>query len=237
MRKNILLVDDDKHIQELVTFFLEQAGFVVRTSADGFTAIEELQTRHFDLIILDIFMPHMNGFQTLNAIRANSKVKGIPILMLTGDGSKRNIERVASEGVTEFVVKPPTRDDLVGRIERMLGGKPQYQEIKMQNGDPNSRGFFQFQFTLKSISINGVILESPLALPKDYRLENCQLAIFFQLGIQSQNFKVVDCSQNDDGSFSHFISFIDMRSEDQDTLREWLVTRTLQLRNSGQKAS
>ena len=237
MRKNILLVDDDKHIQELVSFFLEQAGFVVRVCVNGFAAIDELQKNHYDLVILDILMPHLNGFKVLNSIRKDPKMKDLPVLMLSSAGDERAVQKALSNGVSDFVVKPPKREDLLGRIERVLGGKPQYQELAIVETDPVSYGSFQIGIKVKSISLNGIILESLVALPKNYDIENLQTALFSKIGIDTKKFKLVDCTQNENGQYSYFITFLDLKSEEQEKLRIWLMSETFQRRNTGQKAS
>ena len=139
--------------------------------------------------------------------------------------------------MSDFVVKPPKREDLLTRIERVLGGKPQYQEVSIPENDPFSHGSFQFGVTVKSISLNGLILESPIALPKDYDIENFQTTLFSKIGVVTKKFKLIECTKNENGLYNYFITFIDLKSDEQEKLRQWLMAETFQRRNSGQKAS
>ena len=120
MSKSVLLVDDDVHIQKLVSFFLEKSGYKVRVCGDGFTAIEELATHHYDLVILDIMMPHMGGFRTLQTIRIDPTTKNLPVIMLTGSHERSDVLKAVKNGVTDYVIKPPIRELLVERIDRIL---------------------------------------------------------------------------------------------------------------------
>ena len=118
VRKKILVVDDDSQILDIVKVFLEQGGFEVILCRDGITAIDELHAAHFDLIILDINMPVISGFKTLNRVRANPVTKHIPVIMLTINSSATDVYKARKHNVTDFIIKPPVREDLLNRIEK-----------------------------------------------------------------------------------------------------------------------
>ena len=120
MSKKILVVDDDPQILDIVKVFLEQGGFIVKLCADGLTAIDELHADHFDLMILDINMPIISGFKSLNRVRANPVTKNIPVIMLTINRSANDVIKASKYNVTDFVIKPPVREELLKRIEKAL---------------------------------------------------------------------------------------------------------------------
>jgi DNA-binding response OmpR family regulator len=220
--KNILLVDDDKDIQELVGFFLKQAGFIVRVAQDGFSALTELNENHYDLVLLDISMPYLNGFTVLKSLRATPKFKNLPVIMLTGSQEKADQEKAQDE-VSDYIVKPPKRDDLLNSIERILGGRPQYEELRFRYDDPMAEGAFLVPLRLLSISRNGIIVQSPVAVEKDFEIHLSQIGLFRNLELQQKQCKVMDCIANENGTYEYFISFIGLSLADQERIHTWLM--------------
>ena len=163
MRRNILVADDDKHIQELIKLFLEQSGYTVRICSDGFSVKDELLRNYFDLVILDIFMPFGNGLKILSDIRMDGKLKDLPVLILTMSSDTKHISKAKSLGVSDYIIKPPQRDDLINRVSRILGTRPQFEEVQWVNGS-EIRVNAIIPLKLKSISNVGVVLESDFPL-------------------------------------------------------------------------
>lgn len=226
MRRNILIADDDKHIQELVKLFLEQSGFIVRICRDGYSVREELLNHYYDLVILDIYMPFGNGLKMLEEIRNDEKLKNLPVLMLTMSMEKDHISRAKSLGVSDYLVKPPQRDDLVNRVTRILGTVPQFEEVRVLDGDANSQLTAAVQFKLKSISNVGMVLEGRFPLPAGEPLQFIKFDILEKLNIDKSNLKLVQCSQIKDMCFEYFISFMGLDKVKQEALREWIVTES-----------
>lgn len=232
MKRHILVVDDDVAIQDLVKFHLEQAGFVVKVCKDGYGALDELNNNHYDLILLDISMPHMNGFTTLSNLRARTDCKFTPVLILTGSTEKTDILKAKKFDVADYIVKPPQRDDLIQRVERVLGGVPQYEEIKFAATDESSHGQMLLNFRIKSISNNGVIFEGDVPLTKGYTLAVHSQKILETLRLHKKAFKINDCTANDDGKYDYFVSFNGMTKDDQERLREWVMSQVFKQRAS-----
>lgn len=237
MRRNILVVDDDLQTVELVTFFLEQSGFVVRSCGDGFSAIAELENHDFDLLVLDINMPHVNGIKALKMIRASEKLKNLPVIMLTASGDKSDIQKASALGVSDYIVKPAKREDLIKRVERILGGKPQCQEIKFPADDPTAQAQCVISVRLKSLSKTGMVLESAVAVSKKYEFVSFDLPLFKDLNINLSQCLVLDCTPTEDGKFDYFVSLLSLPKEDRDKLGEWIVSDTFRRKNNGEKAS
>lgn len=231
MRRNVMIVDDDKEIHELVGFFLQQAGFEVRSVSDGISALEELNSNLFDLLIVDINMPHMSGFKFLNSMRMMEKFKHLPVIMLTGSDDKKDILRVKND-VSDYILKPPKRDDLLARIERILGGKPQFEEVKFRAGDSTSAGMFEVPIKMVSLSRTGMIINAPVGVNKNFILQSLSIGLFKKLEIKQEKFKVTDCKALGDGGFEFFVSFIGMNKLDQEKIHQWIIEKTFNnLRN------
>jgi DNA-binding response OmpR family regulator len=114
---NILVVDDDPHIRELVRHFLQQEGFDIHEAADGEEALARLESVKADLIILDIMMPNMDGWQLCRELREHFD---IPLLMLTAMGETPQKIRGFQLGTDDYLVKPFEPLELVARVKALL---------------------------------------------------------------------------------------------------------------------
>ena len=224
MHKNILLVDDDDDLRELVSFFLRQAGFIVGVAKDGFDAFEHLGRNHYDLIIMDINMPHLSGFDLVKSVRADKRHESLPVIMLTGRQEKHAILRV-KDYVSDYVIKPPVREDLLARVERVLGGKPQFEEVSFAASEQRACGSLGMEVQLRSISNNGLVLASPVALPKSFRIKFLDIPVLAELQLKQTDFEIFDCASPQQG-YEYFISFFGIDRSDQDKIREWVMVNS-----------
>ncbi|MFH2145194.1 MAG: response regulator transcription factor [Candidatus Omnitrophota bacterium] len=127
--QKILIVEDDKHISKLVKYNLEKAGFDCTVTVTGEDALEVLDRESFDLIILDIMLPKIDGFETCRYIKQDKKLSGIPIIMLTAKGEE--VDKVVGFelGADDYVVKPFSPRELILRVKAILKrGKPEEEE-------------------------------------------------------------------------------------------------------------
>ncbi len=127
-RTRILVVDDDQDIRQLLRGLLERAGYVVDEAEDGRAALRILFTTPPALVILDVTMPDMDGYETLERIRDLSEV---PVLMLTARTQELEKVRGLSAGADDYVAKPFGRQELLARVQALLrrsGGKSEVVE-------------------------------------------------------------------------------------------------------------
>ncbi|GIP32040.1 response regulator transcription factor [Paenibacillus sp. J2TS4] len=113
----ILVVDDDPHIRELVRLFMQAEGFDVYEAADGVEALATLQSVKADMVILDIMMPNMDGWQLCRELRDHYD---IPILMLTAKGETAQKVKGFELGTDDYLVKPFEPEELVARVRALL---------------------------------------------------------------------------------------------------------------------
>lgn len=167
----------------------------------------------------------MSGFKFLNSVRTMEKFKNLPVIMLTGSDDKTDILRVKND-VSDYILKPPKRDDLLARIERILGGKPQFEEIKFRANDSLSTGLFEVPIKLTSLSKTGMIINAPVAVDKKFILQSLSIGLFKKLEIKQEKFKVTDCKALTEGGFEYFVSFIGMNKLDQEKIHQWIIEKT-----------
>jgi DNA-binding response OmpR family regulator len=113
----ILVADDDRDLLGLIAFALTQAGFLVEQATDGGQALKLFESAAPELVLLDINMPVMNGFQVCEKIRARSRV---PVMMLTVRGEEEDLVRALELGADDYLTKPFSPRTLVARIKALL---------------------------------------------------------------------------------------------------------------------
>jgi DNA-binding response OmpR family regulator len=118
--RRILVVDDDADIQILTRTVLERAGYEVVTASNGRQAIESMRDRAPDLVLLDINMPEMNGWETLRLLRAERAFSSLPVVMFSVKGEIRDKVHAMQEGAMDYISKPFVVDDLLVRVRRLL---------------------------------------------------------------------------------------------------------------------
>ena len=119
-KKKILVVDDDSFLLSSVEIVLE-ADYMVTIAKSGNEALEDIDNGLVpDLILLDILMPEMNGFETYNKIRAMSPMQEIPIIFLTSVSNTAEVQQALALGAADYIMKPYTKGDLEGRIQNAI---------------------------------------------------------------------------------------------------------------------
>jgi two-component system alkaline phosphatase synthesis response regulator PhoP len=126
--KKILAVDDERHIVRLIQVNLERAGYQVTTAFDGNEALKKVEADKPDLIVLDVMMPRMDGFEVLKRLQANPETREIPIVMLTAKAQDADVFRGWSSGVSAYLTKPFNPLELVTFVRRILSGYDQYDD-------------------------------------------------------------------------------------------------------------
>ena len=118
--KRILICDDDPVILRLLQVNLELEGYDVLLAHHGERAIEVATAEHPDLVILDIMMPKLDGYQTCERLKANDETKDIPVVFLSAKAQETDIERGKEYGVAEYLTKPFDPNDLIDVVERLI---------------------------------------------------------------------------------------------------------------------
>jgi DNA-binding response OmpR family regulator len=140
----VLVADDDADLRELIAFGLAQAGYLVIKAADGPAALERFAAESPDLVVLDINMPGMSGFQVCDAIRRGSRV---PVLMLTVRGEEEDLVRALDLGADDYLTKPFSPRTLLARIRALL------RRSGMEPGAPLAAGRVTLDVTEHAVRI------------------------------------------------------------------------------------
>lgn len=133
MAEKILIAEDDANIAELVKIILEAKGYETEWAEDGELALNKAQKMVPDLILLDVMMPRMNGYEVLKAIKENSKLNHIPVIFLTVKGETDSKVVGLRMGGHDYITKPFDLDELIARVEAALRIKGEQDHLRDVN--------------------------------------------------------------------------------------------------------
>lgn len=158
----ILVVDDEKRMVRFIQLNLEQDGFQVVTAYNGEEALDQVRTQLPDLVLLDIMMPDIDGFQVLEKIR---EVSTVPVIMLTAKGEEDDRVRGLELGADDYITKPFSPRELVSRIKAVLRRTKAFQEDQEDVIEVDDR--LTIDFSRREVWVEG---EKVDLRPTEYRL-------------------------------------------------------------------
>ena len=119
-RQRILVVDDQQEILDLTETVLSGGGYSISTASSGDEALGQLAREPFDLVLLDINMPDMDGWETLRLLRADEQLADLAVVMFSVKGEVSDKVHSLQEGASGYITKPFVVDELVARVKRVL---------------------------------------------------------------------------------------------------------------------
>ncbi|MEJ2174359.1 MAG: response regulator [bacterium] len=122
MAKRVLIVDDEPNIVTALEFLLEKRGYEVTIAVNGEEALAQVETFKPDLILLDVMMPKVSGYEVCQRLRSDPRWQNIKIVMLSAKGREVEVSKGMSLGADLYVTKPFASTELVATIDRLLSG-------------------------------------------------------------------------------------------------------------------
>ncbi|MFA0736309.1 MAG: hypothetical protein LASZOEIN_002622 [Candidatus Fervidibacter sp.] len=120
LKKRVLVVDDERHIVRLVQVNLERQGYEVLTAYDGVECLEKAKSEKPDLIVLDVMMPRMDGFEALQRLKTDPETSHIPVIMLTARAQDRDVLQGYQYGADLYLTKPFSPLELISLVKRVF---------------------------------------------------------------------------------------------------------------------
>lgn len=124
MAKQVLLAEDEPNIVESISFLLERAGFDISVETDGIGALNTAKSIIPDVMILDVMLPKMDGYEILRRLRGDQSTTSLPIIMLTAKGQKEDREMAFANGADVFITKPFSNSEIVAAVKELSSGRP-----------------------------------------------------------------------------------------------------------------
>jgi CheY-like chemotaxis protein len=121
--QRVLVVDDDRVIQQLLVVNLELEGFAVETASDGEEAVDKILTNDYDVVLLDIMMPKIDGREVCRRVKADPRGQDVPIIFLSARAQDLDVRQGYDLGVSAYVTKPFDPVDLIDIVTRVLKGE------------------------------------------------------------------------------------------------------------------
>ena len=124
MSIRVLIAEDEPHIIESLSFVLGREGFDVSAVLDGESVIEHLRSERPNVVILDVMLPQLNGFEVLKRIKSDPSLASIPVIILTAKGQAQDRRTAEELGADRFVTKPYANAEVVGAVRDLMGVAP-----------------------------------------------------------------------------------------------------------------
>jgi len=134
MAKKILIIEDEKDIRDLLEHYLKREGYVVQSAGDGEVGLQKIRRERFDLLILDLMLPQMDGLEICRSVRANPQTAALPIIILTAKAEEADRVVGLEMGADDYVTKPFSPREIVARVKALFRRleKPQPSEERSE---------------------------------------------------------------------------------------------------------
>jgi len=171
-KKTLLLVEDEAAFRTIYQDMLESRGFQVLTAPDGEAGLQIALSQKPDLVLLDLNLPKLHGFEVLKNIRANKPTSGMPVIILTVQGSDKDIKKGADLGATDYLIKGLcTPVETLRKINTVLSGVQEKKTI--------------FKIEVKERLLDGMLLEQEAGLGLYYCCPSCRLEVYLELTLDA----------------------------------------------------
>ncbi len=137
-KHKVIIVDDDRETREMITLALEAEGFEVREAANGLRLISTLHVDKPDVILLDVMMSWIDGFELCRAIKQNDEFKDIPVVFVSARKLPEDVQRGKDAGAADYFTKPFDPDQLANRLRQLVGDDASTR-AQAEEGRPSAR--------------------------------------------------------------------------------------------------
>ncbi len=136
MPKKILVIEDEKDIQELLQLYLRRDGYAVHIAKDGEAGLRKASQERFDLVLLDLMLPHMDGLEVCRTLRSQAQTADLPIIMITAKGEEADRIVGLEIGADDYITKPFSPREVMARVKAIFRRleKPKAKEVRHEYG-------------------------------------------------------------------------------------------------------
>ncbi len=134
-KEKILIIEDTRTTLHIIKHIMEKQGFNLITAENGKEGLEKIKQHKPDIILSDIYMPILDGFQVCHKVKVSLETKHTPLILLTSSGKKEDILKGLALGANDYIIKPFDEDELLARVNNLLDNKRLYEELKTANSE------------------------------------------------------------------------------------------------------
>lgn len=223
----ILLVDDDPSVVALERLFLTEDGYDVLTAHDARTALNLLRTYEVDLIIVDIIMPELSGFQLVNTLKNSSLSYEYGVAFLTSKAEKKDVVKAAQLGADFYVTKPLNRKEFSEKIANFFMNRPpkKYPRAKM-DGICGAEAKVRQSVQIISVTELGVEILANCPFELDQIIE-LSTSLFHEIPLKNPLFQVMSTKEDRGGLHRVQLTFLEADPEVARKIRRWISYRPL----------
>jgi DNA-binding response OmpR family regulator len=229
---NVLVVEDDEIQSKLIEELLRQAGLNFVSVKDGHTALDKLTQEKFNLVISDVNMPGISGFNLVKTVRGLAHLKDIPFIFVTGRRRTSDVARAIDSGVDDYIVKPIDRDMLLAKIESLVSKKGKV--FAFSERPARSTASLSINFEIDGVSEQAIQFASPIPLPLNYKLKIAS-DLFDEIGIAAPRLRVAssDVESNERNLYRIRASFIGLNETEMSAIRKWTMLNQPKIKKNG----
>lgn len=223
----ILVVDDDHSILALERLILTEAGHDVLMAHEANTALELLRTYDVDLVIVDVMMPELNGFQLVNMVKNNPKYKSLHVAFLTAKNEAKDVVRAAKLGADFYVTKPIVRDEFLEKITNFFKTHPPkiFAQIRFEV-PPGGDAKICHSIQIAAISEVGIEVLTQEIFEVDQILE-LSASVLHEIPLKNPTLRVQYCRRLKNGRVLTSLRFVEPDRDVIKRVQRWISYRSL----------
>ncbi|MGE0526364.1 MAG: PleD family two-component system response regulator [Bdellovibrionales bacterium] len=226
----ILIVDDDQSVLALERLILTEAGHDVLLAHEVRKAMDLLSVYPVDLMIVDIMMPDLSGFQMVNMVKNNPSLHETPVAFLTSKNNAKDVVRAAELGADFYIMKPIDREDFVKRVAAFFAKKPPRKYPGASFASPPAAELRVFQSAqITSVSDLGIEILTEVELELDQVLE-LSAAVLHEIPLKQTLLRVLSTKRDRDGFWRVRLTFVELDLETIRKVQRWIAYKQVRPR-------
>ena len=219
MKPYILVVEDNQIESLRLSKIIESAGWIPVMANDGLSALDASEKYHIDAALIDIQMPHMDGFTLIDRLRKNQGIKKYPIIMMTASKHEaKHIQEAITLGAKDFIVKPIDVQIVTSKLQGLLSNRVDWGERELVGSPFKTEAIISHTINVVSISEMGLRVSTNAPLEKNrFVALNWSVLVDAEIGLVS--LKVIDCEPAEKGGYNSYLSFLGLPEHQLKKLR------------------
>lgn len=229
MSLKFLLVDDDPHSYELIRFFLKDKDVEINYCPSGKEGLEKLNNEDYDLLLLDLEMPEVDGFSVLKTINNDKSFKGLPTLILTSHSDVAYVQKAINFAVDGYLIKPPSKQNLLNKISKVLSS---YKTKQGASENPfiicevrSKDNTLQLPLKMSSIDLDYLYVNGTRKVDPGSTITGLNFPQLKDIGLDFKRLTVEKSEEKGEGRFVHSLSLSQCSRDEKMKILNWVISQ------------